>query len=122
MAEAYKLDDLQEQHNLNQQEETPKVGYNKHKRAKLPKFYKIVYTLCSASLILVACILIGMENNLTALTSKIAKQEKAISEQKVDIKELQQEESELSRVDRIMKIAQKAGLKMDNNNIRTVEK
>ena len=121
MSEAYKID---EYYNEEQKSyETTHNSYNKkHHRKKLPLLYKTVYFSLSLVMILMACYSISLENDITSVSAQIEKQEQSINKQKVVVKELEQEESELSKVSRIMSIAQKYGLKMDNSNIKVVEK
>lgn len=122
MSEAYKIQDYQIEDKKQEQSNKPNGNYqNKTNRHKLPIHYKITYVLCTVVIVFLAFYSIDLENQLTAISTNIQKEEKIIDKKKVNVKELQQEKNDLSRVDRIMKKAKEAGLKNDNNNIRTVE-
>lgn len=122
MSEAYKID--QEQlDEIKVAKKAEPVNYKAHhQKFKLPRLYKVIYFIGTALIILAAITVIHLDNKVTVLSTNINNQEKKISEHKVEIRELKQEESELSQVDRIMKIARNAGLKQNNENIRTVKK
>ena len=64
---------------------------------------------------------IQVSSKLAKAEATVSEGQAAISKQEASIAELEQEKSELLRADRIKKAAQKAGLKVNEEQIRNVK-
>lgn len=124
---------MAEARNLPEYEEKPKIisvvkpsTTPTHPTQKAPnaKKRKIYYWLSAIGALLITfiCIisLISIQNEITDISQNIVIVEQKNNDIDEEIKEMTQEENELSRVDRVMKIAKEEGLSVDDNNIRKV--
>lgn len=121
---------MAEARNLPEYEEKPKIisvvkpSTTPTQKAPKTKKRKIYYWLTAIGALLVTfiCIvsLISIQNEITDISQNIVMVEQKNNDIDEEIKEMTQEENELSRVDRVMKIAKEEGLSVDDNNIRKV--
>lgn len=121
---------MAEARNLPEYEEKPKIisvvkpSTTPTQKAPKTKKKKIYYWLTAIGALLVTfiCIisLISIQNEITDISQNIVMVEQKNNDIDEEIKEMTQEENELSRVDRVMKIAKEEGLSVDDNNIRKV--
>ena len=121
---------MAEARNLPEYEEKPKIisvvkpSTTPTQKAPKTKKKKIYYWLTAIGALLVTfiCIisLISIQNEITDISQNIVTIEQKNNGVDEEIKEMTQEENELSRVDRVMKIAKEEGLSVDDNNIRKV--
>lgn len=93
-------------------------------KPQTPKRENLIYTIAYILMGLVSLMLvfttINVENKITSVSNDIVKVQYSNADKETEINNLKQEKNELSRVDRIMKIAKEGGLTVNDNNIRKV--
>ncbi|MDT2841521.1 cell division protein FtsL [Vagococcus lutrae] len=88
---------------------------------KISRFEKIVFFALISFFLLISGATIQVSSKLAKAEATVSEGQAAISKQEASIAELEQEKSELLRADRIKKAAQKAGLKVNEEQIRNVK-
>lgn len=121
---------MAEARNLSEYEEIEKKRHIKlvdkpaEPKSKPPKKLSIIYTVGYVLMGLISLMLvfttINVENKITSVSNAIVKIQYSNSDKETKVDNLKQEKNELSRVDRIMKIAKEGGLSVNDSNIRKV--
>lgn len=88
---------------------------------RISRFEKIVFFALISFFLLISGATIQVSSKLAKAEATVSEGQAAISKQEASIAELEQEKSELLRADRIKKAAQKAGLKVNEEQIRNVK-
>lgn len=88
---------------------------------KISRFEKIVFFALISFFLLISGATIQVSSKLAKAEATVSEGQATISKQEASIAELEQEKSELLRADRIKKAAQKAGLKVNEEQIRNVK-
>lgn len=91
-----------------------------HKPRKRTWLYTIGYLVMGLFSFALVFTTINVENRITSVSNDIVKEQYKKADKEQELSNLKQEKNELSRVDRIMKIAKKGGLTVNDNNIRKV--
>ncbi|MBD1224625.1 cell division protein FtsL [Virgibacillus halodenitrificans] len=103
-------------------EQTPKkdqkVAVKVKKQGWITKGEKAIFSIVGAGLIAAGVFIVSFSSNTDALNRDIQKLEKTVQTQKVENEGLLYEMKELSRPERITKIAEKNGLKIQNAEVK----
>lgn len=89
---------------------------------KITKMEKMILVLLVLFLVGVSSLAIQLSNNISKYEEQVAEVQSDSSNIQESIKELKQEKTELSKVDRIKQAAEKEGLEINEANIRNVTK
>lgn len=103
-------------------DEQPPQPQKKPRTLKTSVFHLLMYIIVGFITFGSIFSVIHMQNNVTSLSTSIMEQQQKNETLNTKVEELQQEKNELSRAERIMKIAKAAGLSVNDNNIRKVMK
>lgn len=98
----------------------PKQAPRPVKKAKITLLEKLLYTAFIAFLLYAAVAFISNKTMLYEANTEASKLQKTIEKQKTTNNDLKAEVEQLSRYERIAKIAEKMGLKIDENNVKGV--
>ena len=88
---------------------------------KITKIEKFIFFSIIFFFLILSGATIQVSSNLAKAEANVSAGQADIDKQKETINELEQEKSELLRADRIKKAAQKAGLKVNEEQIRNVK-
>ena len=123
MAEARHLSDFEEMKHPSISM-VPKETLQASKKRKNKKriYYVISYMALFVLTFFSILTVVHMQNTVTKTSTAIVTQQHKNATLGEKVEELQQEKSELSRADRIMKIAKESGLVVNDNNLRKVVK
>ena len=88
---------------------------------RVSRLEKIIGSILVVSMIALALLTIYVRTDISQLEHDITQIEAATSQQKEEKVRLDQEKAELSKTERIKEIAEKQGLKIKDDNLRTVK-
>ena len=123
MAEARHLSDFEEmKHPSISMVPKETLQASKKRKNKRRIYYVISYMALFVLTFFSILTVVHMQNTVTKTSTAIVTQQHENATLGEKLEELQQEKSELSRADRIMKIAKESGLVVNDNNLRKVVK
>lgn len=82
---------------------------------------KIIYTFISVCLVVAGFLVVSYSSSVDSLNREVQSLEKEIETQQVTIQSLEFEKKELSKPERIMKVAEENGLKIQGTKIKQAE-
>lgn len=98
-----------------------KVVVKVHKQNWITKGEKILYTLISACLVFVGIFIVSYSSNTDQLNRQVQTLEQQVQAQQVENESLLVEIKELSRPERITKIAKENGLKIQDTEVKQAQ-
>lgn len=124
MAEARNLSEYEKNQPDSYIKLVPSSNSAKKPKAHIPRkrtwLYTIGYVVMGLLSLTLIFTTIDVENRITSVSNSIVKEQYQKADKEEEIGNLKQEKNELSRVDRIMEIAKKGGLTVNDGNIRKV--
>lgn len=107
------------QSQVEQQEKQTQVTVRK--KSWLTPGEKIIYTFISACLVVAGFFVVSFSSSIDSLNREVQTLERTIETQQVTNQSLEFEKKELSKPDRIMKVAEENGLKIQGTKIKRAE-
>lgn len=104
-----------------EQQPTKKVKVKVRKQGWITKGEKILYTLFSVGLISASMYIVSFSSAMDTLNRDLQNLESTVQEQKLVNESLLFEKKELSRPERITKIAKENGLKVQDANVKQAQ-
>lgn len=103
-------------------EEQPVLTYPKKKLQNISRAEKVIVALMVVAFLTIAVLTVKLTTTISQAEEDISVILQDITEQESRAAKLEQEKSELSRTERIKQAAEKAGLTVEDENIRNVKK